>query len=75
MNRLCLFLFGAVALATLLTPAGSAKAANYCLAGDLEQCHFVSLEQCLAAASGNGGFCLQDSNDLTPAPRVRPRRR
>jgi hypothetical protein len=79
---------GAVLLATiLLSPA---KAAPWCASygggnngGGGTNCGFYTFEQCLAAKSGNGGFCDRNPFELgaagsgyayAPGPQRRPRR-
>jgi hypothetical protein len=73
MNRPFLFLLGAIAAAALFTPAGGAKAATYCIVGEIDQCRFSSLEQCLAALNGIGGYCTLDSQDSGTPIRSRNR--
>ena len=70
MNRVSLLMFAALAATALLAPTHSAQALSYCLVGELDQCRFTSLEQCLAAANGVGGFCVVDPSDTAPLPRL-----
>lgn len=70
MNRLSLLMLAALAAAGLLAPTRAAQAVTYCLVGELDQCRFTSLEQCLAAANGIGGFCVVDASDTVPLPRT-----
>lgn len=45
--------------------------------GGSTSCYFVTLEQCRAAISGNGGFCRQNFYDKAPdaaVPRKKARR-
>jgi hypothetical protein len=72
----------AVALPFVLMPA-SAQAQNYPWCGQYApggsiNCGFVTIQQCMAAISGNGGSCeanpmYQPGPDGPPPPR-RPRR-
>jgi hypothetical protein len=36
-----------------------------------ENCGFTTHEQCMSAVSGTGGFCMQNSQFLAPAPVAR----
>jgi hypothetical protein len=39
----------------------------------MNECRFISMEQCLAAANGVGGYCVPDSDDTTSPTRPRHR--
>jgi hypothetical protein len=71
MNRLSLLLLAGLAAAALLAPTEAARAVTYCLVGEIDQCRFTSLEQCLTSANGLGGFCVVDSADTSTPPRTR----
>ena len=71
MNRLSLLLLAGLAAAALVAPTEAAQAATYCLVGEIDQCRFTSLEQCLTSANGLGGFCVVDSTDTSTPPRTR----
>jgi hypothetical protein len=74
MNRSSLLMCGAIAAAAaFFAPTDSAKAASYCLVGEMNQCRFISLEQCLQAMNGIAGFCVVDSQDVNAPGRIRHR--
>jgi hypothetical protein len=56
-----ILLITALAVASTLTLTASASAARYCLQGGHwghpGNCHFATLHQCRAAASGTGAMC------------------
>lgn len=70
-------------LALTVLPGSEATAAAYCAyagggrgGGGYENCGYYTWEQCLAAVSGAGGFCMRNPHD--PAlwgPPVEPRRK
>ena len=76
--RLVLLFVGAMLWATIANPsAGMAESypwcANYSHDMGSTNCGFVSFEQCMAALSGNGGYCGQNAqyqpSVIQPAPR------
>jgi hypothetical protein len=74
-----LLLFAAVIGAVLAMPtAGTAASYPWCAhyGFDLDgtNCGFVSFDQCMAALSGNGGYCIQNSQYQPPAGHPAPRR-
>jgi hypothetical protein len=74
MNRSSLLVYGALAAAAaVFAPANSAKAVTYCLVGEMNECRFVSLEQCLQAMNGVAGYCVVDSQDIDAPGRIRHR--
>ncbi|HEY7244858.1 MAG TPA: DUF3551 domain-containing protein [Xanthobacteraceae bacterium] len=55
-----------ILVATLLLGTGAAEAAPWCTEyggarGGGSNCGFYSFEQCMANASGNGGFCRRNA--------------
>ena len=73
MNRLSL-IAAALAAALIAMPGHQAQAATYCLVGEIDQCTFTSLEQCLEAANGVAGFCVIDTDAVRiSSPRGRKR--
>jgi hypothetical protein len=71
------FLFPiATGLALTVLPGSEATAAAYCAyagggrGGGYENCGYYTWEQCLAAISGAGGFCMRNPHD--PALWERP---
>ena len=74
--RLPYLMAGAVVVAFFAVPSGQANAAAYCLTGDIDLCGFTTVEQCLEASSGMGGFCVADlSGTGMPTRRPQPRNR
>jgi hypothetical protein len=60
----------AAALVMLTLPGSQAEAAAYCAyagggrgGGGYENCGYYTWEQCLAAISGVGGFCMRNPHD------------
>jgi hypothetical protein len=74
MNRSSLLVCGALAAAAaVFAPANSAKAITYCLVGEMNECRFVSMEQCLQAMNGVAGYCIVDNQDTEGPSRLRHR--
>ena len=74
MNRSSFLVCGALAAAAaFFAPANSAKATTYCLVGEMNECRFVSLEQCLQALNGVAGYCVVDNQDIETQTRIRHR--
>ena len=59
----------AAALVMMAMPAGKAEAAEFCAyggggrGGGYENCGYYTWQQCLAAISGVGGFCVRNPHD------------
>ncbi len=85
MRRLWFGLLGVTALAAslLLAPtAGKAQVYPWCAQygghmGGASNCGFVTIEQCQATISGNGGFCVRNPfhPDWDQSKRSRPKHR
>jgi hypothetical protein len=84
--RRCLVLFGTLAAASVMNASG-ALAVEYpwCLyysGGGMDgggtNCGFTTFDQCLATASGAGGFCNENPRysapTYNPVPHKKPRR-
>jgi hypothetical protein len=57
------FAMASILLATLVLGTDAASAAPWCteaVKGGGTNCGFYSFQQCMASASGNGGFCRQN---------------
>jgi hypothetical protein len=71
----------AVALVMTALPGTEAQAAAFCAyagggrGGSYENCGYYTWDQCLAAVSGAGGFCMRNAHDpsLWGAPVAPPR--
>jgi hypothetical protein len=87
MRNVSLAIAAALALSALL-PSREAAAAAYCAyagggrgGGGYENCGYYTWEQCLAAVSGAGGFCMRNPHDPAlwgyryPAPPQNPKHR